>query len=159
MPPHAGKNGADTEYQNYRVTENIQHEVKVLNIKKERIRRSTFIWCAALAALFIAALLCALLMRNGDAKIARIYRHGELVREIDLSMVYAPYEFTLEYTEGYNIIRVEPGAISVADADCSDHTCINQGRLTGGMTPIVCLPHGIVIQLEEAAEGPDAVIG
>lgn len=114
----------------------------------------TRVWVIALAVVFAMALTASLLMgRVGSSThIARIYQDGTLIREIDLSAVEEPYEFTIKYDGGFNTISVRPGGICVSSADCSDGTCMKQGWLEGGLTPIVCLPHKLVIQLEEPAE-------
>lgn len=124
-------------------------------------RRTTFIWISVLAALFIAAVVGAYALKAGgtEGRIARVYSGGEVIREIDLSAVDAGYEFIVECPEGYNVISVKNGAICVSSANCSDHTCMKQGWLTGGMTPIVCLPHELVIQLEDAGGEVDITAG
>lgn len=48
--------------------------------------------------------------RTGE--IARIYQDGKLIREVSLTDVASPYEFQVEASDGgYNLIRVEKGAI------------------------------------------------
>lgn len=115
---------------------------------------STRTWIIALAVLFALVAAAALLVGryNAGGRVARIYQDGVLIREIDLNAVGSPYEFTIEYDGGYNTISVRSGAICVSSADCSDGTCMKQGWLEGGITPIVCLPHKLVIQFEEPAE-------
>lgn len=110
----------------------------------------TFLWSAALIVVFIAALGTTALLQQGDTagRIARIYQDGVLIREVDLSGVADSYEFAVETESGYNTITVRNGGIRVSEADCSDQTCVNQGWLSGGVTPIVCLPHKLIIQFE-----------
>ena len=76
-------------------------------------------------------------------------RDGREYRRVDLGAVTEPYEFTVETEWGWNTVRVEPGAICVTDADCPGHDCVQQGAISNGMIPIVCLPHRLVIQIEE----------
>ena len=54
-----------------------------------------------------------------------------------------------------------PGGIRVSFADCPDQICVDQGWLSGGRIPIVCLPHRLVIELVEGGddEAFDAVSG
>lgn len=116
------------------------------------------IWIAALSVIFAMAIGSILMMKNvgKQATVARIYRSGELISEIDLSAVINPYNFTITSDKGMNTISVRRGGISVSDADCSDHTCVRQGWLETGVTPIVCLPHELVIQLEKGEAATDA---
>ncbi len=93
--------------------------------------------------------------------VARIYQDGVLIREIDLSAVAQSYSFDVTSVEGgVNTVGVRSGGICVLAADCSDNTCVHQGWLKGGLTPIVCLPHKLVIRIEMQEDAPfDAVAG
>ena len=124
---------------------------------------TTKFWVIILGAIFVFAIASAFLLSSGGlgGKVARIYVDGTLYREIDLAAVTSEYSFTVETSSGYNTVSLRPGGICVSDADCSDHTCVNQGWLTGGSAPIVCLPHSLVIQLEEVVptDAPDVIVG
>ncbi len=74
---------------------------------------------------------------------------GEVYESVDHTAVTLPYEFTVVSDYGYNTIRVSHGAIEVSEADCSEQVCVDQGTITDGMIPIVCLPHHMVIQIQE----------
>lgn len=90
--------------------------------------------------------------------IANIYVDGICVRSVDLSDITEPYEFTVETPYGSNTIRVEPGRIAVVSADCADETCVHTGWIGDRAIPIVCLPHRLVIRIEQsAANDVDAV--
>ncbi len=120
---------------------------------------STRIWVAVLSVIFVIAIGGMLLMNTGgrQATVARIYRSGELIAEIDLSTVTNPYNFTITSDKGKNTISVRSGGISVSDADCRDSICVKQGWLETGITPIVCLPHELVIRLEKDDAAADDV--
>ena len=129
-------------------------------------RSGSLMWAAVLAVIFCMAIGGTVWMHEHGAagKTARIYQKGVLMYEIDLSAVADPYTFTVTSELGSNTISVRSGAISVSDADCSDHTCVKQGWLETSAVPIVCLPHELVIQLEKetdtAAENElDAIAG
>ena len=70
--------------------------------------------------------------------------------ELHLNAVAMPYDIRIETELGYNIVHVEHGAISVSEANCPDQVCVHQGRITGSMVPIACLPHRLVIEIVEA---------
>lgn len=90
-----------------------------------------------------------MLLRGVDTggRMARISLDSEVYEEIDLNAVVLPYDITIETELGYNIIHVEHGAISVTEADCPDQICVHQGKITGSMVPIACLPHRLVIEI------------
>ena len=110
-------------------------------------------WVLILGALLLTALLSCLILYTRPAlgTVANIYRDGVPVRSVDLSLVTKPYEFTLTDERGSNVIRVEPGRISVAEADCPDGICVKTGWISDSAAPIVCLPHRLVIRIEQTA--------
>ena len=101
-----------------------------------------------------------LLRPAGTGVVARITLDGELVEEIDLSAVTEPYTFTLEGPGGFtNTIEVEPGRIRVLEAGCPDQVCVNQGYISDGTVPIVCLPNRLVIEIVGGGDSLDAAAG
>ena len=117
-----------------------------------------------LAALALTAAACAavLLLRPGppDHPVARITLDGELVEEIDLERVAEPYTFTVEGPGGFsNTILVQPGRIRVSQAGCPDQVCVNQGFVSDGAAPLVCLPNKLMIQIVGGGERLDAATG
>ena len=121
-------------------------------------------WILILGTFLLVALLSCLILytRPAPGTVANIYREGVPLCSVDLSLVTEPCEFTLSDERGSNVIRVEPGRIAVIDADCPDRICVEAGWLSDSASPIVCLPHRLVIRIEKnaAAEGdpvPDTV--
>lgn len=85
--------------------------------------------------------------RGEDNPVARITRDGVLLEEIDLNTVDQPYTLTFEDESGSNTISVERGRIRVSEADCPDQVCVNQGWISDGTVPIVCLPHRLMVEI------------
>ena len=81
---------------------------------------------------------------------------------MSLTDVASPYEFQVEASDGgYNLIRVEKGAIGIKDADCPDKICQQRGMVSDTGYPVTCLPHKRVIQIERltaSSDGIDAVV-
>ena len=48
-----------------------------------------------------------------------------------------------------NQYKLEKNKIAVIDANCNDKICINQGYISNTIAPIVCLPHKIIIKIED----------
>lgn len=99
------------------------------------------------AAVAVSAAWLLLRNRETDSSVARITRDGVLLEEIDLEKVGEPYSFTLEDGSGSNTVLVEKGRIRISEADCPDQVCVNQGYITDGTVPIVCLPHKLIIEI------------
>lgn len=114
---------------------------------------------AILAALLLLAGICAYIIWHGGSenKIAEIYQNGKCIKTIDLNQIKESYQFRVEGENGaYNEIKVEKNGISVVEANCPDHICIQFGVLQDGLIPIVCLPNHLVIQMHgENKEGMD----
>ena len=113
--------------------------------------RQTTTWIAVFVALVLLAVCGLLLARRfaSPAVIARVELDGELYREIDLRAVTVPYEFTVETEHGSNTVRVEHGRIAVIAADCPDKICVQRGWAKDSLLPVVCMPHRLVIELED----------
>jgi len=115
--------------------------------------KKSWFWAVLFAALFVLGAGGYMLLRGTGhpGQIACIYVDGELERRIDLGAVAVPYEFVVETKWGHNTVRVERGSVRVSEADCPDQICVHQGKITGDdLLPIVCLPHRLVIEIEEA---------
>ena len=115
------------------------------------MRTKVIVFCLLAA---VAASAAWLLFRGGStgSPIARISRDGVLLEEIDLNQVEESYTLTFEDERGTNTVLVEPGRIRISKADCPDQVCVNQGFISDGTVPIVCLPHRLLVEIV-GAEG------
>jgi len=101
----------------------------------------------------------ALLFWQEPASYAHIYKYGVLTETVSLDAVTKPYTIIVEDSLGTNVIEVERGRVRMLQADCPDKTCVRQGWASGAATPIVCLPHRLVITLDGGNPDIDAVVG
>lgn len=113
------------------------------------MKRQTLFWVVLFAVIAAAAGGYYVLRGGNTATTASVYVDGELYDTYDLSAAVIPYEVTIESEYGYNTIRVSHGAIEVAEADCEGQDCVRQGEIHDSLLPIVCLPHHVVIEIEE----------
>ncbi len=86
---------------------------------------------------------------------AEIYSDGELIKTVSLS---ENTRFTVDRGDGYNVIEVQDGAVSVVDASCPDKVCIHTGAVSQGAVPIICLPNRLEVRVISADNNVDAVI-
>lgn len=112
-----------------------------------------------LAAVVLSAGFILTKKEEPSAPVARITRDGELLREISLDEVEESYSFVVEDELGSNTILVEPGRIRVSEADCPDQVCVNQGFISDGTVPVVCLPHKLMIEIVGGGSEFDAAAG
>ena len=122
--------------------------------------KKTGFWIAIIGVILLGSLLPAFLLRGDEAGgTARVLVDGEELRTIDL-MSTATETFTVEGEGGHrNVVDVEKGRIRVSEANCPDQVCVRQGWISDNATPIVCLPHGLVIEIVGTEDGPDGVAG
>ncbi len=94
-----------------------------------------------------------------DEATALIYSDGVLVEKIRLGDVDEGYEFTVGDENRFNVIKVEKGRIRVSSASCPDKICVEQGYISDGLVPIVCLPNKLVIEIKGGDSGADISLG
>lgn len=111
--------------------------------------------CAAAAVGGIAAWAAARTAERTDP-CAAVYSDGKLAAYLPLD---EDAELRVECAGGYNVIRVENGAVRVCEADCPDKVCVDAGGISGGAVPIVCLPHRLEVRVINGADAVDAAVG
>jgi hypothetical protein len=104
-------------------------------------------WGLLFAVIVIGGLLLYRGLGRGEGTVALISVDGEELERVDLSKVRKEYDLEISTEYGNNTVHIEPGAISVTAADCPDHVCMRQGKLTGSGIPIICMPHRLVIEI------------
>ncbi|HOV41938.1 MAG TPA: NusG domain II-containing protein [Oscillospiraceae bacterium] len=102
-------------------------------------------------ALFVFSLLGAYFIFSfkKSKTIAKIYKDEKLVCSISLDDVNQAYTIEIKGENGeINVIEVDKGKIRMKEANCPDGTCVRMGWINGGLLPVVCLPHHVVIEIE-----------
>ncbi len=62
--------------------------------------------------------------------------------------------------EEWNVLQINGGKASVAEANCGDQTCVRSGAISREGETIVCLPHRVVIRVEGGGQTDlDALAG
>ena len=140
-----------------------------MNNKKNRVCKaasSRKLYGRAIVLSAVVFLLCVLSLlwilfphrQATGTKLAYIYQNGEPVQTINLSAITAPYSLTLDSKDGgFNTLEIRPGSIGITDADCPDRLCVKMGFADTSLLPIICLPHGLVIEIKEAESTSDAI--
>lgn len=49
---------------------------------------------------------------------------------------------------GENVLRIENGKVRITEADCRDQICVNHKEISKAGESIVCLPHGLVVEIK-----------
>ena len=109
---------------------------------------------AAVAAVLLAAVIAVIVMSLKTGQhIVVIEQNGEIIYRLDLDKE-EDREFTVTCPDGgSNIVCIRDGTVCVSDADCPDRTCVKTGVLRNEGTPIVCLPHKLIIRFADERGG------
>ena len=106
--------------------------------------KSWIVLIVSLALVLAALTAWTLLLRS--SRVVEIVQDGTVIKIIDLDRITAEESFTVPAPDGgSNTVTVQPGRICVSSADCPDKICVQRGWLSEG-TPIVCLPHRLIIR-------------
>jgi len=122
--------------------------------------RKTGFWIAVIGILLLISAVVLVLAPWGKAGNTAVIRHnGEILHRIDLSAVKESYTFSVDGSDGkHNEVTVEKNRICVSAANCPDQVCVHQGWIGSSGIPVVCLPHGLVIEITGGENGPDIIL-
>lgn len=112
--------------------------------------KSSKTWIVIFAAVLVICAAAFLLLKGsgGHGAVAVIRVDGEIYKKINLDAVTVAYDMEIKTEFGYNKLHIEHDGISVTEADCRDHICMDQGKVSQAGVPIVCLPHRLTIEIE-----------
>ena len=101
-------------------------------------------WAILLAVLFAVFLGTGLmLLQPGEtAHRVEIQSEGKVLYTLDL---HTDQQITVTTDRGSNTVTIRDGKVSVTEASCPDHYCMQRGWCDGG-AEIVCLPNRLVIR-------------
>ena len=77
-----------------------------------------------------------------DSAVIRI--KGEVVEKISLDK---DTTIKISNSNGYNLIKVSKGTISIIEADCPDKICVKSGKIKKPGEIIACVPHNLIIEI------------
>lgn len=111
--------------------------------------KSKKIWITVCILIFLIGISGSLwIIFKPHGQTVRIVQNGKTLYTIDLDHS-ADRTIEVEYQGIKNIIQIKDHKISIAEAECPDHTCVKMGELKSGAAPIVCLPNKLVIEFTE----------
>ena len=114
--------------------------------------------CIAVALVLALAIGIGLLfLPSSDAgeAVVRIYRNGELLRELPLSA-----EERVEITGKYeNTVELRDGAVAITHSTCPGEDWVHSGSISKAGRSLVCLPNALEIRITSAEADVDFVVG
>ncbi len=111
------------------------------------MKKRDFILIGAIVAVIaIVIVVMSLTKKDGDYVIVRI--NGNEVAKYSLSQ---DGEYSLN--GGTNVLRIENGVAYLVSANCPDHLCVKQGKVSKSGETITCLPNRLTVTVFSAEEG------
>ncbi|NDO46360.1 NusG domain II-containing protein [Clostridium sp. MD294] len=80
-----------------------------------------------------------------SSTIVSVSINGTEYKQFDLSK---DQNYTIQTSQGYNILQIQNHTATVTEADCPDQICVHQKSIRNTGELIVCLPHKVVIELK-----------
>ena len=122
--------------------------------KRLSFRAGDCIAIALVVALAIGIGLLFLPSSEPGEGVVQIYREGELLRELPLSV-----EETVEITGKYaNTVEIRDGVVAITRSTCPGEDCVHSGRISNPGRSLVCLPNGVEIRIT-GSQDIDFVVG
>ncbi len=112
-----------------------------------RRRRNTIILAAVLAAVFLILYGFQRRALPDSGLEVVVQMDGEKIRGMDLD---EDAEYRVQTEDGhYNVVVVQDQSVMVREADCENQVCVMTGRIRYPGEVIACLPHRLIIYIEE----------
>ena len=81
--------------------------------------------------------------------IAKVFQDGKEIYSLDLSQITEPYTYEVIGAHGErNLLLIEPGQISMKEANCPDQPCVHTEAIHSGWLPIICLPNRFTVHIQ-----------
>lgn len=97
---------------------------------------------------------------HNGTKVAKITVDGKLYKTVQLTAEEQTIDVKTDH--GYNTLKIHDYGIEMIDADCPDEVCLTFGFVERNGGTIVCLPHKLIVEIEDTAAGEgdevDAVV-
>lgn len=121
----------------------------MMDVRKYRatIVAGALVACVLLLAFVLAGLGRASVSESG--LVVRVHDGSGDVHEFPLDQ---DARHTIKTSYGCNTIQIENGAVRMVDADCPNHSCMNQEALSKPGAQIICLPHKLWVEVARAQE-------
>ncbi len=110
------------------------------------MKKRDYILIASLIVASLIGLLLVFLLRGDGARVV-VRVNGTEAGEYSL---YVNGSYSLN--GGTNVLVIEDGYAYLTDADCPDHLCIKQGRISKTGQTITCLPNKLTVTVYGASE-------
>ncbi len=95
---------------------------------------------------------------NNDSITNNTYNNNNNVIVSINNEIYSTYElfkddtYTINVNNSFNTFEVKDGYVKMINANCNDKRCLAQRKINSNFETIVCLPHKLVIEVDNNVE-------
>ena len=123
------------------------------------MKKKLFIPIGITAAAAVGCAAVILMNKPAQGSTAYVYQDGKEIVRLPLDGSAEGKIITVAGDNGAeNIVEVVNGKVHMKSATCKDQLCVKMGWRDRPNSPIVCLPHKIVIDIKGTSDGTDAEI-
>lgn len=117
-------------------------------------KRNTIILFIVLAVVIGGGFLIQKIFYGKEGAKAVIIQNNQTIKELPLNK---EAHLTIEDgIGGVNTIEVKNGSICMTEANCPDLVCVYTGNISHTGEVIACLPHGLIITIQDPKENIDS---
>lgn len=112
-------------------------------------KRQHIISLAILILVCFSSFLLIVLYPYRDGSVCMVSVNGKIVQSLPLSRHQT---IRIETDNGYNVIQILDGTVSVIEANCANQICVQSSQISKHSQMISCLPHGLIITIANDKE-------
>ena len=118
-------------------------------MKNKIIKKQDFVLILILLGIGLALYFIFAINATEGVRVA-VYVAGERIKDFSLD---EDIEYVIETEEGTNRLKIQDKKAYMIEADCKDKICVSHSVIHKEGETIVCLPHKVVVQIENGEEG------
>ena len=106
-------------------------------------------------ALIIAGVFFLITLTGKKGETVEVVIDGKVVSEYTLD---SEIETKIETENGWNILKIHSGKVSITEADCDNQICVRHAQISKSGESIICLPHRLMIRITGQESETDAIL-
>lgn len=120
------------------------------NSQKLKIKKADIILMIAIILIGCVLILVMKLYSQNKEKQVVISVDGNIEKTFSIN---EDIVYNISSEKGENVLVIKDGQVYVEEADCRDGICKKKGKVEDIGESIVCLPHKVIISIEEISDG------
>ena len=106
-------------------------------------------------ALVLAGIFLIITLNGKRGNTVEIVVDGEVTASFTMD---SDTEYRVETDQGWNIVRIKGGYVTVIESDCPNQICVKHKEISKSGESIICLPHKMIVRITGGEPETDAII-